>query len=77
MLRLAVVAESELVAVIEKKGAHANPTKLCGAIRGVVEAFTDPCTAHQLDLHNNTVSHFLKVTLPILTEALLRRNTLR
>jgi hypothetical protein len=77
MHRLALVAESELVSVIETKLAHADPAQLCSDITGVVEQFTDPSTACQIDLKDATVTHFLKSTLPILTEALMRRNTLR
>lgn len=76
MQLLSTIAQTDLFSLIEDVGAHAsNLPKVCDNIVLVVESLLDADT--DIDLSSRSTQEFLKITLPVLSEALLRRNTRR
>lgn len=76
MQQLCALAQSDLFSVLDGSAANAHMIpKLCHDIIQIVEVVLDPDC--DIDLSDRSTQDFLKITLPILSEALLRRNTRR
>ena len=76
MKELSVVAQADLYSLISGTGEYTTSLgPLCKKIVNVIESFLDPDMG--IDLTDPLTLDFLKVTLPALTEAFIRRTTLR
>lgn len=74
--QLSGIAQNDIFALVSGSGVYVTEIpKLCSNIVNVIDRFLDP--AASIDLSEPSIQDFLKHTLPALTEAFLRRVTLR